>query len=506
MPSPEDALLRFEGPRQWTNFHGTVRTDIAGQWVVENGSASSTMAGMRETAARIQRLIRYAVESGVRLRAMGSRWSFSEVAVVKNGWTLQTDRLNFDFTVGPGSIDPAFAGEREGLRLVQAGCSIAELNRKIESSARPRSLRTSGASNGQTIGGSLGTGIHGSAIDRAGFEGEVLGLQLLTAHSNLWIEHPNFPTLSGDFAARLGATLVRDATLFSAGLVSLGALGVVHAALVQTAPRYLLRSFQRQMSVESVIEAMKRLDFTGVALPKPNQRPYFFQMVVDPAHPNTGYVTVRYQEPCPQDYVTDVALRSGYEAGNDLPGVFSAVLDVVPPLRQAVVSLLLQNRLAPFENKLNTPAETYSYTSSRPGTAGGSIAVPAARLDEALELARQAFVSHANAPAAYACRFTQPSPACLGFTRFDPTCVIDIDGLASTSIVELMEGIRTRFDAAGMPYAQHWGKLHGLTAARVAASHGDRLADWHAARNRLLPTAAERQVFSTDLLQDIGLA
>jgi hypothetical protein len=506
MPSPEDPLLRFVGPRQWTNFHGTVRTQIAGQWLVENNNANSTMAGMRDTAARLQRLIRYAAERGIRLRPMGSRWSFSEVAVAPGGWSLQTDRLNFDFTIGPRSVDPAFSGEREGLRLVQTGASLAEINRKIEAGPTPRSLRTSGASNGQTIGGALGTGTHGSAIDRAALEGEVLGLQLLTAESNLWMEHPNAPVLNANFAKLLGADLVRDAALFSAALVSLGALGLVHAVLLRTAPRYMLRSFRRKMPVDRVIEGMKRLDFNGVELPFPNERPYFFQMVLDPAQPDTEYVTMRYREPCPDDYVTDPALRSGYEAGNDLPGVFATLLDVAPPLRQAVVSLLLQNQLAPFENKLHTPAETYSYTSSRPGTAGGSIAVPAGRLDEALELARQAFLAHPDAPAAYACRFAQASPACMGFTRFDPTCIIDIDGLASTAIVELMEGIRTRFDAARMPYAQHWGKLHRLTAERVAASHGDRLADWHAARGRLLPTAAERHVFSTDLLHDIGLA
>ncbi len=65
--------------------------------------------------------------------------------------------------------------------------------------------------------------------------------------------------------------------------------------------------------------------------------------------------------------------------------------------------------------------------------------------------------------------------------------------------------MRTRFDKAGIPYCPHWGKLHGLTAARVSASYGDRLGDWHAARESLMPDAGERFVFSTDLLARIGL-
>ena len=190
MPTPEDDHLVGLGPRQWVNFHGTVHVPIQEQWRITNSSSASTMAGMRETAERLQRLIAFAVGEGVRMRPMGSRWSFSEIGVAENGWALQTDRLNFDFTVGPGSLDPGFTGDAAGLVFVQTGASVAEINRKIEAAPRLRSLATSGASNGQTIGGALGTGVHGSAIDHAGMEGEVLGLQLLTAERNMWIEDP----------------------------------------------------------------------------------------------------------------------------------------------------------------------------------------------------------------------------------------------------------------------------------------------------------------------------
>ena len=505
MPTPEDANLIRTTPGQWTNYHGTVTAPIDAEWRVTNSSDVPTMAAMRDTAARLQRLIRHAASEGKQLRPVGSRWSFSDIAVAEHGWALQTDRLNFDFEVGPGSIDPAFAGDAAGLVLAQCGASIAEINRKIEAAPRLRSLRTSGASNGQTIGGALGTGIHGSAIDRGGLEAEVLGLQLLSGDRNRWIEHPDRPALNAAFAQRLGAELVRDAKLFAAAQVSLGALGVVHAALLQTVPRYRLRSFLRKMPVAEVIGALKTLDFTGVDLPIPGQRPYFIQMVVDPAKPKTGYVTTRYREDCPADYVTQAGLKSGYEAGHDLPGLFATLLQAAPRLRPGVVSLLLKTQLSPFENKLHTPAETYTYTTSKPGTAGGSMAVPAARLDEALALANQAFAAHPDAPGAYACRFAQASPALLGFTRYDPTCIIDVDGLASPALIALMERIRENFDAAGMPYAQHWGKRHGLTAARVQRSHGDRLADWQDARETLLSDPAERRVFSSPLLDRIGL-
>ncbi|MDB5703284.1 MAG: FAD-binding protein [Sphingomonas bacterium] len=506
MPLPEDAFLKKVAQTEWTNFHGTVTVPIRALWKIRNSSTASTMAGMRETADRLQALIRHAVAQRVRLRAVGSRWSFSEVAAAKDGWALQTDQLNFDFTVGPGSVDPGFTGAPGDLVFAQAGASVAELNRKIEAAPRLRSFRTTGASNGQTLGGALGTGIHGSAIDAAGFEGEVAGLQLLTGTRNLWLEHPDHPTMNAGFAAKLGAELIRDVDLFSAALVSLGALGIVHSAVLRTVPRYRLRSFLRKMPLAQILPALATLDFTGAPLPDPAHRPYFARLVFDPgAKEESGYVTSRYKEACPSDYVTDGALKSGYEAGNDLPGVFSKILQTVPQLRPLVVALAIASELSPFENKLGTPAETYSYTASKPGSAGAAVAFPTAHLVQALTEARAAFKVSPYAPIAFACRFVQPSPALLGFTRFAPTCVMDVDGIDTPATRALMEAVRARFDAAGIVYAQHWGKLHGLTAARLQRSHGDRLARWHHARETLLPDADTRYVFSTDLLTAIGL-
>lgn len=506
MPAPDDQFLTRLGTTSWVNHHGTVRARVRDIWrIVNENPYSSSLSGMRATAARLQRLIVHATEEGVRLRPMGSRWSFSECAVAEQGWSLQTDRLNYDFVVGSQSLDTGFVGNPADLVFVQAGRSIAEINRRIEAWPQPRSLRTSGASNGQTIAGAIGTGTHGSAVDVGALESQVVGIQLLTATRNLWIEHPARPVLNAGFSAKLDAELVRDAKLFSAALVSLGALGLVHAVLLEARPRYRLRSFLRRMPLAQIMPAMKSLDFAGLPLPLPDRRPYFFQAVIDPANPETAYVTTRYEEECPSSHVTDFSVQSGYEIGNDLPGFFGGLLRLAPPLRQLVASAALMAELKPFENKLGTPAETYSYTKSQAGVAGASIAVPAARIEDALTEAVIAFGKAPDAVAAFACRFAQASPAMLGWSRFGPTCMMDIDGIDTPAIRKLMEEVRRRFDLARIPYAQHWGKLHGLTRARLSNSHGDRLTDWHAVREDLMPTPEERFVFSTKLLADIGL-
>lgn len=506
MAFPEDPYLTRKPGGPWSNHHGTVSVTAAARWQIVNENQSTpSMAGMKATAERLQRLIQFATAQGARLRPMGSRWSFSEVSAPDHSWGLETQRLNYRFPVGPNSLEPGCAFTPADLHFVQAGCSIAEINADLEGGSPPRALRTSGASNGQTIAGALGTGTHGSAIDTGAMESQVLGIQLLTGSKNLWLEHPDHPVMNAAFAVKLGAEFRRDAKLFSAALVSLGALGVVHSVLLSVVPRYRLRSFLRTMPMAQILPAMKALDFTGVPLPIPGQRPYFFQVVIDPAKPDTGHVTTRYKEACPPEYVTNNAQTSGYEVGNDLPAFFGKVLEVAPALRPAVVSAALMSQLAPFENRIGTPAEIYTYTKSQAGTAGASIAVPAARIDEVFHEAVDVFKTIPGAPAAFACRFAQASPAMLGWTRFGPSCMMDIDGIHTPAIDQLMAAVRTRFDAKGIPHCAHWGKLHNLTAARIQSSYGDRMADWHAVRAALMPDARERAVFATDLFNAIGV-
>lgn len=502
----KDPDLVRKAPDKWSNLHGTVKVDVRERLTIFNRvKGKSTMAGMRDTAQRLQEIAAEAVAKKVRLRAIGSRWSFSDIAASPAGWALETDNLDMTFAVDHASLDPAYQGTAEELYLAQCGRTMARINMALETPARDRALRTSGASNGQTVAGMIGTGSHGSALGTGAIESQVAGIQLLTATRNLWLESPADPVLSKEFAAKLGAELVRDDLLFRAALVNLGALGIVHAVLLRTTGRYRLLSSLKRMKTAEIERAMNTLDFTGVPLPDTTRRPYFFLVVIEPSTPDDAYVTIRYKEPCPPDYQPDYSLKSGYEPGNDLPGLVGKLLDVAPALRSAIAPLLIKVELKEFSGKLKTPGETYNYTSSKSGVAGASNAIPIAHTTRAMALAREVFMANPGAPVAFACRYAQKSPALLGFTRFDPTCIIDVDGVDTKAIRAVMEGLRARFDAEGIPYAQHWGKLHGFTRARVRSSYGSMVDDWTRVRHDLMPDKAERDTFSTALLDSIGL-
>jgi hypothetical protein len=501
-----DPFILPVAPKTWTNHHLNISVPLGARWRVTNEPSPTTTEGLKRAATRIQRLLSNGVAAGVRVRSCGSRWSFSDIPVAKNGWMIETDQLNWHRPVKFADLDLAYRGTAEELYLAQCGASIAEINAAIETPAMGRAFRTTGASNGQTIGGALGTGIHGSAIDVAGFESQVAGFQLITSTRNIWIEREDAPTLSADYVRKLGATLVRNSHWFEAGLVSLGALGVMSAILLKTTGRYRLKSSLVHLAHVQAKAAMNSLNFNGLALPRPGERPYFFQAILEPSTMATAFVHVRYKVSCPPDYVPNYDIETGYEPGTDLPRMISAMIDQFPALRDLTVRTLMGIELAPKDQPLpKTPGETYTFTKSRRGIASSGFAVPVAQTSAALSVAQQAFRENAAAPVLFTCRYVQKSPGLLSFTRFDPTCVFDIDGIDSAATQRLIALTADRLEAAGIPFTQHWGKTNSLTAARLRRAFGSGIDRWNQIRHEILPSEEERDAFSTTFIDGLGL-
>jgi FAD binding domain len=507
---PADPFITENDNINWVNHHKNVNIGIAKSLSVRNETVGPPkMSGMRATAARIQGIIRRAKAEATNLRACGSRWSFSDIPVVLGGWVLETSQIDWRFFPSFDDLDPATRFGQEELILAQCGAKISTLNKDLENKARGRALRTSGASNGQTIGGSIGTGIHGSAIDVGGLESQVAGIQLLTADDNIWIERASAPAMNAAFAAKLGARLERNDQLFEAAIVSLGALGIVHSVLLRSTGRYKLHSALAHIPLGQLAHAMNTLDFAGSGIPNPfGARPYFFQVILDPHRADIGYTMVRYRTDCEPDFVPSYDQHTQTEPGTDVPRLIGSAIQMFPGARDIAVSLLMKDQLRVREDtpaERATPGQVYTFTLAREGIASCGFAVPIGLTGRAIELAREAFAVHRSAPVVFTCRYGQRSPGTLSFVRFDPSCVIDIDGIDTPATHLLMKLACDKFDAAGIPYTMHWGKTNHLTNARVRSGYGGAVDKWNAARRTLLPDPVERNLFSSPFIDAVGL-
>jgi FAD/FMN-containing dehydrogenase len=504
----EPKVLFFK-EKSWSNWHRTlVKQPISGRIEVHNPETNPNFTGMRKTAAAIQGVIADAVAAKVRLHAVGGRWSHSEVASPSPGRLLETAMLNWRFRPAADQVSPAFKGKAEELVLVQGGIAISEINKWLETGLG-RSFRTTGSSNGQTIVGAMTTSSHGSALDMGALHSQVCGLQLLTGTKNLWLERSDDPVASDKLVADLGATRPQGPSddLFEAALVSLGGLGIVHAVMLRTAPIFRMSANQVRLPYDDALKrAITDFDFSGVALPGGQERPYYFRAIVNP-HDKRGvaYVQVMYQRPFPPGTKIDYSIDGAFGPGHDVVGLVAGLLDTVPGLTGALTEVMVDDRLKLYTDRLGTWGETFDYSTPRKDGAASSMAIPQALAVRALELATDVYKQEGPAPLVYTLRFVRRTPGLLAWQQNDRNCVFEIDGLNSKRVRKVMEAVRARFDQEGIPYAQHWGKLHGLTEERVKRSFGPKLDRWRKARETLLPTLQERRTFATDLMEKIGL-
>lgn len=507
-----EARIVAKDPGAWSNKHRTFTQPVEALYDVWNptlADGASPVEGLRATVRALGGLVREAVRDGARLRAVGSGWSISEVAAT-GGRVVNTKPLNWLFSVSPGSVSPAYAGDREGLVFAQCGASVAQLDEHL--AARGRALRAHGASNGQTVVGAFSTGSHGSAIDGGALQDGVVGLHLVVGgERHVWLERASYPVASASFVGRLETELVRDDALFEAALVGLGAFGIVHAALLETEPLFLLEAHRARAPLGGPLggplrDALGRLDFGGLALPDARARPHHFDVVVNPYDLDRGaYYTVMYRRPYRDDYDRIEGGDWGLRPGDDFLHVAGVVSDEVPALIPGLVNGVMNARYRPYAGRTGTLGEVFSYnTIHGRASTGSAVGVPLGRAAEALDLLLETAAAHGPFAGVLGLRYVRASRGLLAFTRFPVTCVIDLDGVDSARTRAFFEHAWDALAASGIPHAYHWGKAGPFDAARLRTLYGPALDGWRAARRHLLGPAVA-PVFASPFLERAGL-
>ncbi|RKH15836.1 FAD-binding protein [Corallococcus sp. CA047B] len=494
--------------KQWQNWHESYSQKLELLLDVWNANASeSSTEGYADTTRGLQGLIAQALRDGLEIRALGAGWSFSR-APATSGILVNTKPLNYLFPTP--RAHPSYAGSRDNLLFVQCGNSVAELNHFLMEKMG-KALPTSGASNGQTIAGAIGTGTHGSSLTFGAMQDFVAGLHLVVSpERHVWLERASSPTINDDIPQKLGAELIRDDTLFNAALVSLGSFGVVHGVLLVVEDLYHLQAYRRRMPLtEGLWRAMDQLDFSGVQLPgPPGQTPYHFQVVINPNDLERGaYVTVMYKHAqCPpgsKPPSPGSKLTQG-DSGLEIVGVLT---DMVSELTIPVLAKLLDRFYGEFSNVCGLPGEMFTDTTTRGRAFGSALGMPLGQVRKTVEHA-MAINQEYPFPGLLALRYVLPSKATMAFTHHGPlTCVLDIDGAGSARTKTYCQKVWQRLTEQQVPYTLHWGKINDLDAARVRSMYGpERIAAWIKAREALLTSPALRAAFANDYLRTLGLA
>lgn len=503
--------IKDTGRSQWTNWHQTVNQSVHQLLDVWNTDPDhSTVAGYNDTTRGIQDLIRQADEADRSLRAHGGTWSFSPIAAT-NGVLLNTRPLNYRFAIGPEQVRNDYRGQRrDSIILAQCGTSIADLNSYLRS--KSLALRTCGASNGQTIAGAIATGTHGAALRHGAMEDFVVGLHIInSANESVWLERASYPVVADSVPDLVHARLIRNDALFNAALVSFGSFGVVHGVLFEADPLFYLQVWRKRLTIDqSTWDAIRDQRFAPLGLPGSDngREPDHFQIVINPNEgTDKGLITVMYRVPAPPPGSKPPEAGSRWTQGDSALEAIGIISDRFPVLTVPLSVALTKIGATEVDNICGEPGQIFKDTTTRGKAAGAAMAVPAGRAKEAIDIAKKHAI-RTGAPALLAVRLVKSTQATLGFTRFAPvSAVIDLDCAQSSRQRDFFQAVWAEYDAAGLPFVPHWGKLNDLDSSKVRARYGPAtVQSWVDARRELLPTSEIRRVFANDFTDHLGLS
>ncbi|MBI4815714.1 MAG: FAD-binding protein [Deltaproteobacteria bacterium] len=198
----------------------------------------------------------------VKVKAGGSLHSWSPVAAT-NGVFIHPEGIRFISSLtgaeadrfGARKLDPKSA---ENLFRIGSGTQIREINRRLWDEFG-KALPVLGGFDGQTIGGVLPTGTHGSVLSSGPLASMIRSIDLVRSDGQkVRIEPSAGPTDPDAFrATHSGWELVQDNSSFSASLVNMGTLGVVHSYVVEAKDKFFLNEVRTETTFAKSIQTLE---------------------------------------------------------------------------------------------------------------------------------------------------------------------------------------------------------------------------------------------------------
>lgn len=189
-------------------------------------------------------IVECAEKEGIGVRMSGAGLSYSDVAFC-DGFLLSPERLGSPLEVPEQQLRAEARGK--SLFRTEAGASIRSLNSEMDCAGL--AFRNLGGYNAQSIVGAAMTATHGSGLKYGPLSSAIASIQLVVSGGEVLQVEPSdgitdpqkFPGYIDSHGDRIKARLVQDDAIFNAASVSVGAVGVVYAVVLEVTPSYWLK-------------------------------------------------------------------------------------------------------------------------------------------------------------------------------------------------------------------------------------------------------------------------
>ncbi len=503
------------------HFNGPFPTRILYKTTLEPDSRlPSKIDRYNDVAKEIQRLLKETADANEGFRAFGARWSMNNIAHHKERMHFN-ENMNIKKSISNDEMHPNSSFRKENLFLIECGNKIKEITEFIKREGK--SLKTCGASNGQTIAGAISTGVHGSALNVGSVQDFVVGINLIIGPDQndiIYLERQNEPALSDQFALSINARVIRNDALFNAALVGLGGFGFIHGVVIETEDLYLLNRYVRKINKSIALDLAVTMNFKDSefkidaevdANGKPSN-PYHYKIFINPYNNDADYVVeAMYKKKFRTDY-PDPIPRIQTALYKDLIVLFGKIAAQHKNNIPRLIKLLEKDILPRVdENLTGTLGEIFDDAINQGPAFACSVGVDHRDSKRTLEVLIDLVRDEGPIPGIFAMRFVKASRATLAFTKFPITCMIEIDGVLwkgnnrmislenfSRRMIEVL--IQNRID-----FTIHWGKNAAWSFPELAKKmYGDKVARWKEQRSSLL-SQKQLKMFSNDFFVTTNL-
>jgi hypothetical protein len=286
----------------------------------------------------------------------------------------------------------------------------------------------------------------------------------------------------------------------------MGSFGIIHGVMIETEDLFLLEAYLRRMPYDDNLrKLMTTLDFKKANLPNGNERPYHFAVNINPYDMAGGvYVTTMYKRPYRTNYKRPVRNLNGVGPGDDAAVFVGKLTDALPALVPGLVNKLVAGAVTPYEKVTGTLGEIFDNTTLYGKLLSAAIGIPITSVNKVTEILFD--INKTNGPfvGLFAYRFVKKSKATLAFTRFDFTCILELDAASSERTKSFYTAVWARLEKEKIPFTFHWGKVNELNFTRIQNMYGKDADTWITSRNKLLDKVCLK-VFTNPTLQQWGL-
>ncbi|HEX6227062.1 MAG TPA: FAD-linked oxidase, partial [Chryseolinea sp.] len=210
---------------------------------------------------------------------------------------------------------------------------------------------------------------------------------------------------------------------------------------------------------------------------------------------------------------TPIVVEEKYSYGDDTLGLMQSVLDSLEKLPGGINNALipkLVNALFKLaydrpEAATGTIGETFNSTKFRGQLFSAAFGIARESVRDVIEHCLEINKSIKLA-GVMAFRFVKGTSATLGFTRWENSCVLELDGADTIVNYEFMEALSDRLFAHNIEHTIHWGKVNTiLDKDRLKKMYGEsRINAWKMQRSRIMNIDMQ-SMFNNDFMNACGL-